>query len=221
MLTEAQETFLKEKTQNIAENYDCGVYVVTIADYTKLNDEITDAVINLYHENLLGFGEERDGILLLMDPNNREFAFFVYGKNAEHIFDGYGQDLLEDVFLDDFGKDVWYDGFEDFVLECERYMALSAVGDPVRMDKTLFYAAVVVVSLVIAFVFCLIRLRGMKSVEDKTEAFDYIDFAGTSVAISEDKFLYVTRWETILSSGSDSDFDDSPSTSSFSRSGSF
>ena len=181
------------------------------------------AVINLYHGNNLGVGETRDGILLLLDPVNRKFAFFVYGKNAEYIFNAYGQEQLEQVFIDDFQINGWYDGLEDFALECGEYMELAAQGNPVSQNKTGYYALAVLAGLLVAGIVCFILVAQMKSVYAGTEAAEYVTAGGLMLTERSDIFMYKTTTTRDLSS----DDDDSSSSSSFSggggsgRSGSF
>ncbi len=222
ILSAEQEQSLEQLAINTSARYACGVYVVSVSDYTLYGADIVDAVINLYHDNTLGEGAGRDGILLVMDPVHREFAFFVYGENAEYIFDAYGQEQLEKVFLDDFGEDEWYNGFSDFVLECGAYMEQASQGDPVRRNTTGYYVLVVVISLGVALLVTRMLLGQMKSVAQGNEASQYVAEGGLTMLSRDDMFLYKTQTVRDLS-----DDDNGSSSSSFSggggsgRSGSF
>lgn len=223
VLTAEQDAALEEIIASIANPYQCGCYIVVTDNLYEYGEDGPNAVINLYHGNNLGVGETRDGILLLLDPVNRKFAFFVYGKNAEYIFNAYGQEQLEQVFLDDFQIDGWYDGLEDFALECGKYMELAAQGNPVSQNKSGYYALAVLAGLLVAGIVCFVLVAQMKSVYKGTEAAEYVTAGGLMLTERSDIFMYKTTTTRDLSS----DDDDSSSSSSFSggggsgRSGSF
>lgn len=222
VLTAEEDEALEGMITSISNPYQCGCYIVVIDDLYAYGSDAPDAVINIYHDNGLGMNDTRDGILLMLDPVNREFAFFVYGENAEYIFNAYGQEQMEKVFLDDFGDDLWYDGLEDFVSECGEYMEVAAQGEPVSESKAGGYGAAVVISMVIAAIVCFVLYSKMKSVAIANEASNYT-VGGLQLAVRKDTFLYK---ETTTRDVGDDD-DDSGSTSSFSggggsgRSGSF
>ena len=223
LLTEEQDGSLEQIVGELENRYGCGCYAILIDDYTKFGETPPDAVINLYHGHQLGIGDGRDGILLMVDAVNRKFAFFVYGDNAEYIFDAYGQEELEKVFVDDLGEDRWYDAFADFAAECGEYMRLAEEGNPVRESKTGSYVLVIVAALLIAGVVTFILLSQMKSVAEAAEAAAYVSDGGLRLTERSDIFMYKTTTTRDLSS----DDDDSSSSESFSggggsgRSGSF
>ena len=220
VLLAQEDEALESGIAAMSERYQCGCYIVVTDNLYAYGSNAPDAVINLYHDNSLGIGSGRDGILLLLDTVNREFAFFVYGDNAEYIFDDYGQDLLEDVFLDDFAEDAWYGGLEDFVYECGEYMELAAQGDPVRASKGGAYGMAILVALIVAAIVCFVLVSQMKSVFVGAEASAYVVDGTVVFTERHDSFLYKTTITRDLSN-------DDKNTSSFSggggsgRSGSF
>lgn len=72
------------------------------------------ATYTIYHEYTMGEGPDRDGIMLLLSMDDRDWAMFCYGSRCEYAFNSYGQQKLEKVFLDNFGENDWYGGFEDY-----------------------------------------------------------------------------------------------------------
>ena len=222
VLTEGQDAELEAIIDSFDDTYLCGCYAIVTDDYARFGETPPDAVINLYHGNSLGLGDGRDGILLLVDVVNRKFAFFVYGDNAEYIFDAYGQEQLEGVFVDDLGEDLWYDALEDYAQECGAYMALAAEGNPVRESKTGGYMLAIFAALLIAGAVTFVLLSQMKSVYKGAEATEYVAEGGLQLTGRSDIFMYKTTITRDLSSD-----DDDSSSSSFSggggsgRSGSF
>ena len=223
VLSAEQDAELEAIIDAFDDTYSCGCYALITDNYLQFGDTPPNAVINLYHDNSLGLGDGRDGILLMLDIVNRRFAFFVYGNNAEYIFNDYGQEQLEKVFIDDFGANGWYDGLEDFAVECGEYMKLAAQGDPVRKDKTGYYGAAIVTGLLVSAIVCFVLLSKMKSVYKGAEASAYVSVGGLVLTERSDVFEYKTTTSRSLRS----DDDDDSSSSSFSggggsgRSGSF
>ena len=221
IITPEQDTALEAVTAEMANTYACGCYILLTDNYYAFASSIENAVIDIYHGNNLGVGNGRDGILLLMDPVNREFAFFVYGNHAEYIFNAYGQDLLEDVFLDDFSENQWYGGLEDFAYECREYMDLAAQGTPVSESKVGGYAMAILFGLIAGAVVCFVLISQMKSVAVGAEATAYVVDGTVRFTKRHNQFLFKTTTTRDLSSDNDSN------TSSFSggggsgRSGSF
>ena len=222
VLTEGQDAALEAIIDSFDDAYLCGCYAIVTDNFTQFGETPPDAVINLYHGNDLGLGDGRDGILLMVDVINRKFAFFVYGDNAEYIFDAYGQEELEKVFVDDLGENLWYDALEDYARECGAYMALAAEGNPVRESKTGGYVLAIFAALLIAGAVTFVLLSQMKSVYKGSEAAEYVAVDGLQLTERSDIFLYKTTTTRDLSSD-----DDESSSSSFSggggsgRSGSF
>lgn len=85
-------------------------------------------LIPIYHNFTMGEGPNRDGIMLLLSMNDRDWAMFCYGSRSEYTFNKYGQQELEKVFLDNFGENDWYGGFEDYIKECSSYLEKAALG---------------------------------------------------------------------------------------------
>ncbi len=151
LLTQDQLAGLEQKAEAVSTEYGVGVYIVTVEDYQAFSTEgVYTATYGIYHEYTMGEGEGRDGIMLLLSMKERDWAMFCYGDNCQYAFDAYGQEQLEEVFLDDFGNDDWYGGFEDYIEECEVYLQKAAAGDPVRESPAGYIVFAVAIALFIA-----------------------------------------------------------------------
>lgn len=113
ILTNQEETLLSAYVQEVAREYRCGIYIVILDDYTDYAWDPFEAAYTIYHSNNLGAGSSRDGVLLLLSMRQRDYAFFVYGENAEYALNDYAQIQLEEAMLDDLAVNRWYDGLED------------------------------------------------------------------------------------------------------------
>ena len=146
LLSENENMLLEKMAESVSQKYGVGVYIVTVEDYRDFQSEgVYKATYTIYHEYTMGEGPNRDGIMLLLSMDDRGWAMFCYGSRCEYAFNSYGQQKLEKVFLDNFGENDWYGGFEDYVKECGVYLEKASAGKPVR--ASLFYPLLIVVGL--------------------------------------------------------------------------
>ena len=136
---------------SISDQYDCGVYIVTVDDFTEYGSgDVFEVTSGIYHDYGLGKGPERNGLILLLSMEARDLALFVFGSRAEDAFNAYGQEQLEGQFLPYFGENDWYGGFRAYADTCGEYLALAAAGEPVRESAGPLIAVAIGVSFLIA-----------------------------------------------------------------------
>lgn len=62
ILTDSQWEDLEQRAQQVSEEYQCGVYMITVDDYTDYSTEsVYTADYTIYHDYEMGMGEDRDG----------------------------------------------------------------------------------------------------------------------------------------------------------------
>lgn len=195
LLTSSQVRKLNEMAERIEDRYDCSVYIMTVEDFRDYgrSSDVYEVTYGIYHDRELGCGRKREGMILLLSMDDRDYATFFYGKNTEYAFNEYGQEQLEKQFLDDFKDNDWYDGFRDYLETSEEYLKLAADGNPVRKSNWLRAAIFVGVALVIALVVTLVLLAGMKNVRAKTSAGSYMTGEGLMLTTRVDTFIRQTR----------------------------
>ena len=139
----------------------------------------------------MGEGPNRDGIMLLLSMDDRDWAMFCYGSRCEYTFNSYGQEKLEKVFLDNFGENDWYGGFEDYIKECSIYLGKASAGKPVR--ASLFFPILIVIglSLLAAAAIVAVIWQKMDNVSEKTTANTYVS-AGLRLTEQSDRFTHKT-----------------------------
>ncbi len=194
LLDAGEEAKLNAKAASVAEKYGCGIYMVTVDDYQEYgNGDVYTTATQIYHGLELGEGADREGILLMLSMDDRDYATFFYGEQVEYAFVEYGQILLEEEFLDDFGSNRWYDGFEDYISTCDEYLGLAAAGNPVRESFGYMYVIVVGVSLLIAFIVTMVMRASMMSVKKGGMVNAYVTEEGLNLTERSDWFLYNTQ----------------------------
>lgn len=206
LLTSDEDLTLEARAEEISAQYGVGIYLLILEDYSEYYDDPYETAYELYHQNTLGMGEDRDGVILLMSMSDRKYATFFYGPKAEYAFDAYGQELMEEEFLDNFRDDDWYDGFEDYLEVCDEYLARAEAGDPVRGDYSSaggsdgsgIGTTILVclgISAVIAMIVCLILRGKMKSVRKGTHADAYVT-GSLNLTASRDQYTHTTETRT-------------------------
>ena len=206
LLTSDEDLTLEARAEEISAQYGVGIYLLILEDYSEYYDDPYETAYQFYHGYTLGEGEDRDGVILLMSMSDRKYATFFYGPKAEYAFDAYGQELMEEEFLDDFRDDDWYDGFEDYLEVCDEYLARAEAGDPVRGDYSSAGGSSVSgigttilvclgISAVIAMIVCLILRGKMKSVRKGTHADAYVT-GSLNLTASRDQYTHTTETRT-------------------------
>lgn len=192
LLREGERARLEKMAEAVSQKYRVGVYIVTVEDFRDYHaDGVYKATYTIYHNYTMGEGPNRDGIMLLLSMDDRDWAMFCYGKRCEYAFNSYGQEKLEKVFLDNFGENDWYGGFEDYVKECRVYLEKASAGKPVR--ASLFYPLLIVIalSLLAAAAVVAVIWQKMDTVSKKATANDYVS-AGLRLTEQTDQFTHKT-----------------------------
>lgn len=230
LLTLDEADRLEEGCAQIAQTYRCGVYLFAIWDYREFGETPFDAACNLYADNDLGVGTDRDGILLMLSMAERDFATAVYGPWAHKAFSDYALERQEGEFLDNFRYDDWYGGFSDFLTTSEQCLAAAQAGTPV--DKTpvtssagqmpalhgeyrgtkaltprtvgVTFAQSLLGSGVLATIVCLALKAGMKSVRGGRTAAGYMDQSAACLTKRNDRFTHSTQTRRVIQSSSPS-----------------
>lgn len=192
LLTESEREQLEKMAQSVTQKYRVGVYIVTVDDYRDFHkDGVYKATYTIYHQYNMGEGPKRNGIMLLLSMDDRDWAVFCYGERSEYAFNKYGTEKMEDVYLDNFRNDDWYGGFADYIRECDVYLQKAKDGKPVRQSMLVPILIVVGLSLLFAAAITGIILGKMESVAKKTTANTYIS---KSLKLTEktDQFTHKT-----------------------------
>ncbi|MBR1455675.1 MAG: TPM domain-containing protein [Oscillospiraceae bacterium] len=208
-LTSEEVQTLTQTAAAISQKHECGVYVVLLEDYTEYNRRgIEYCAEELYRYFDLGWGADRDGVMLIMSMKQREYDIAAYGDFGNYAFTDYGKDYLSRSFLDDFRRDDWYGGFRDYLDTAESMLDSAREGEPVdlvvqerepvRVDPITRVLIAILPSSVVAVLFCGAEKRKMKTAVSKRTAEDYVVPGSARLYIREDRFLNRTRTVEVI-----------------------
>ena len=127
VLTTEELESLKSKLAQISDENNIDVGVVTV-DYLD-GKSAQEFANNLFEQNKFGKGENRDGILLLVATEDREWAMSTHGS-AKEAFNEEGLDFLSGEFLPYLAEDDYYSAFENFANNARELSAMYVLGDP-------------------------------------------------------------------------------------------
>ena len=201
LLTNSEQRKLENRAEEISEQYGCGVYIVIVDDYEDYAYYVETAAEYIYEDTNLGMGSKRDGVMLLLSMHDRDYDIVAYGY-GNTAFTDYGKERVAEEFKDDFRSNDWYNGLNDYLNICERYLGYAENGKPVDVGhdpehidwgRVLFKAALIVlVPMIVAGIVVGIFWSQMKSVRLAGTAAEYVAPGGLDVQVSEDVYTHTS-----------------------------
>lgn len=215
LLTEEERRGLNDRAEELAEQYQCAVYIVTLDDMG--DGDAYEFATELYTEYDLGYGSEKSGLLLLLSMAERDYALIAYGY-GNTAFTDYGKNvLLDGHVLPLLGENDYYGGFSAYLETAGEYLSMARDGAPFDVkadpeygetegfpgagagagyDETewlIRVAAVILLPLLLAGGLCLYWKSQMKTAVSARTADRYIPENGFRLTGKQDTFLYRTE----------------------------
>ena len=190
LLTDSEETALVEKLTEVSHGCNAQIVIATIA---SMDGGDIDAFVDYLYDSMgFGYGENHDGVLLLVCMDPREYR--ILSNSYAGVAIGPDQiDTLCDVVEFYLSKGNYATAFTLFANECEDYLAYYQEGSPFKAGKSFMISLVIgiIAGLIVAFV----MKRQLKSVRKQDSAHVYVKKDSMRLNYSRDMFLYrnVTR----------------------------
>ena len=204
LLTQDEVLALEAQAEQIAEDYGCAPYILVVENYRDYEDtyDVREAGMNLYERWGLGYGPEKNGLLLMLSMAERDYALVTNGSVTHQAFTDYGQEALREQFLDNFHNDDWAGGFRDYLDGCAWLLEQARNGTPYDVNTAPkgFNPLIIVIPLVLALVVCLVLTGQMKTAKRKTEAGDYMVQGGAEMRVVQDIFTHRTVTRQVIQS---------------------
>ena len=206
LLSDDQYAALNEQARRISEKYNCGVYVVTVDDYQKYTSgDVYDCATELFNKYDLGYGDTKNGVLLLLSMADRDYTLIAHGDTGNAAFTDYGKERMADSFLRYFGRNDWNGGFDDYLSSCSQLLEMEANGQPYDIydddggegpSKAARTGVVLGVPTVVSGLVNRMQSRKMKSVRSRTNASTYASPAGLILHGQQDRYTHSTESRT-------------------------
>ncbi len=199
ILSEGAVASLVEDANRMSQENEIALYLLTVEDYKGMPGAslVHEAAMQFYNDKNLGYGEGRDGVLLMLSMAERDYAYVVYGERANEIFTEEVQIDIESEFLAEFAEDDWFGGFNTFLIESNHEIRFGWV------DTLVAWVCIVAVSFLLAFALAHSFRMKLKSVKRNHTATAYVPSDGVQLQVKEDVFTHTTETRTrVKSSGS-------------------
>lgn len=202
ILKDSEKDFLLGELDSISEEYECDIVIVTIDSLE--GESVVAYADDFFDYNGYGYGTNRDGILLLLSVEDREYAMSTSGYGID-VFTDNVLYHMEEKFLPHFADNNFYSGFCAFTESCEFYLEQDAYPnddsynyndsysstDYTRKSFSPIYIPVaIIISAVIAITTVNIMKSGLTSVHKQKSATNYVRSGSMKIRNQRESYLY-------------------------------
>lgn len=204
LFTDTQREALEQRAEAISEEYDFGVYIVTLEDFQDYTNSsnIEKFAVRFYDEYGLGYGDDHAGVMLMLSMAERDYDLDFNSKRANTIFTEAGRDWMENRFLVHFRGNDFYSGYSEFLNTCEEYLEAARNGEPVGQGQPssadegkLSPAIALIPGAIAALLAGILTCAPMNTAKVKRDANQYVVQGSLNLRRRSDMFLHrsVTR----------------------------
>ena len=185
LLTDGEEATLVAKLEEISYARNTQLVICTIASMD--GGDVDEFLPFLYDSMGFGFGENHEGVLLLICMDPREYRILSNGYAGEAI----GPDQIDTLcdFMDTYLPNGHYvAACNSFASQCDEMLEYYQAGSPFKFGKSLMISLAIgiLVGVIVAFVL----KAQLKSVRKQTTAYVYEKQGSMHVDYQYDIFLY-------------------------------
>ena len=185
LLTESQRSALEQTLSELSNTYNAQIVVATLPSSEGAN---VDMLVEYVYDNApFGYGPDRDGVLLLICMDPREYRILSNGYCGTAI-DTSAIDAIGDAIVDDLSNGDYADAFDTFADKCGYYLDGYINGFPFDFGMNLLIALTVGL---IAGLITAKSLKGqLKTVRKQERANSYVKSGSMNIRTQNDVFLY-------------------------------
>lgn len=210
LLTPEERAYLTDMLDEISERQELEVTIATTdALYGSTVAEYAD---DLYDECRFGYGADKDGLLLLISMEERDWYISTCGYGITAFTDA-GIEYIGKQIRSDLSAGSYAAAFQSYAELCDDFITQAKSGTPYNksnLPREPLSLVWIPIALVVGFVIAKIIVGNMKgklkTVRKQAAANSYVKDGSMSITDSRDLFLYhtVTRSEKPKSSSSSS-----------------
>ncbi len=195
LLTYEEESELLETLNEISERQKMDIVLITSEDMDGYSD-IQDYADDLYDYCDYGYGANRDGVLLLISMEERDWYISTCGYGITAFTDA-GISYLESAMKEDLSSGNYVAAFHTYASECDQLIMMAREGHPFS-NKDLPHAPLsplvlpicIVIGLVGAFLIVGSMKAQLKTVRKQEAAANYVKKGSMKLETQQDLFLY-------------------------------
>jgi len=199
LLSDSEEKALNSRIDDIVSAYDFDVVILT--EESIGGERPMNYADDYYDYNGYGAGPDRDGVLFLINMDERDWWISTTGYGIT-VFTDYGIEKIEEIVVPELSDGFYYNGFEYFLDTTEEYIKAADSGNPYDVDNKYMttdekFKSILVsiavglgIGLVTALIVVLVFKSQLKSVQFEYAAREYEVKNSFNVTRSHDVFLY-------------------------------
>ena len=209
LLTEEEESSLLEKLDEISLRQDCDVVIAVVSGLE--GSTAMEYADDFYDYNGYGMGSERDGILLLVSMEERDWWMSTCGYGITAFTDA-GMKYMSEKFLPELSDGNYMQAFEKFSELCDDFITQAKTGEPYdqgNLPAEPFNPFWIAVDLVIGFgmgyVIAFRKKEKLRTVRKKVMAEDYTLPGSFVLTVNSDRFVRKYTTSQVIQVDSESD----------------
>ena len=191
LLTDEQEAELVKKLTEVSHAANAQIVNATMASMD--GGDIDSFVDYLYDSMGFGYGENHDGVLLLVCMDPREYRILSNGYAGVAI----GPDQIDTLcdFMETYLPNGHYvAAFNSFADQCGEFLEYYQMGSPFKVGKNLVIS--LIIGIIAGLIVVLVLKSQLKSVRKQDQAHRYVKPGSMTVDMQYDIFLYRTVTRT-------------------------
>lgn len=218
LLSDSEETALREKLEEIRVRQKMDIVIVTAKTLSGATP--ADYADDTYDHNGYGYGNDRDGLLLLISMEDRDWYISTTGYGITAFTDA-GIQYIGNKIKEHLSDGDYAAAFDTFAELCDDFITKARTEKPYdsgNMPKEPMKPGWILVAVIAGFILSFITVGAMKgklkTVRFQPAANSYMKAGSMNITESRDMFLYNTVTRTARPKDSDSGGGSSTHTSS-------
>ncbi|NLW28287.1 MAG: TPM domain-containing protein [Erysipelothrix sp.] len=132
LFSQQEQNLLEIEANRISDEFQMDIVIVTTNDTN--NKSARDYADDFYDENNVGIGNDHDGIMFLIDLDNREIYILKSGIGIQYLTDQRVDNIIDTVLSGGIQEENYYKAANAFLNETKNYLK---AGIPVAKDPSL------------------------------------------------------------------------------------
>ena len=185
LLTQQEAAELSGTLSRLSDTYDAQIVVVTIPS-AEGNDP--DSIVEYFYDNMgIGYGENYDGVLLLVCMDPREYRILSNGYCGTAINTG-AIDDIGNAIVSDLTDGNYAEAFGGFADKCEYYLDGYLNGFP--FDFGISIGIALLIGVLVGQIMGKVLKGQLKTVHRVNQAKNYVKPGSMNLQTQNDVFLY-------------------------------
>lgn len=142
LLTDSERASLERQAAEASAKHGCSFYVLVVRNYRDYASDTFRFAQAAFEEYNLGWGSEKNGVMLMLSMEERDYELLFHPESNDDVFTEYGRDKMEERFLRYFRNNDFAGGFREYLNCCDEYYDAYESGHPIDRPKNWLLAMI-------------------------------------------------------------------------------